>query len=77
MGYKSINGLMRHLRDDNHIRISGATQKRWLLNTGYFHGCKGYRFFKHSSEKLPFTSYDEVYATIQYDTQLKTLFMVK
>ena len=77
MGYKTINGLMRHLRDDNNIKISGTTQKRWLLNTGYFHGYKGYRFFKHASKKLPFTSYDEIYATIQYDTQLKTLFYDK
>ena len=47
------------------------------MNTGYFHGYKGYRFFKESKNRLPFTSYDEIYATIQYDSQLKSLFYDK
>lgn len=72
MSYKTIDGLMRHLRS-NGISISGSVQKRQLRNTGYFHGYKGYRFFGTSSNRLPFTSYDEVYATIQYDSNLKSL----
>ena len=44
MGYKTTDGLMRHLRD-NGIAISGSAQKRQLINTGYYHGYKGYRFF--------------------------------
>ena len=67
MGYKNIDGLMRHLRSNN-IAIAGSKEKRQLLNTGYFHGYKGYRFFGTSGNKLPFTSYEEVYATIQYDS---------
>lgn len=76
MGFKSIDGLMRHLRNQG-ISIRGSTQKRQLMNTGYFHGYKGYRFFKTSSNRLPFTSYEEVYATVQYDTRLKALFYDK
>lgn len=76
MSFKTTDGLMRHLRN-NGIAISGSTQKRQLMNTGYFHGYKGYRFFKSSSNRLPFTSYDEVYATIQYDSSLKALFYEK
>lgn len=76
MGYKTTDGLMRHLRS-NGIAISGSTEKRQLMNTGYFHGYKGYRFFKTSSMRLPFTSYEEVYATIQYDSKLKSLFYGK
>lgn len=72
MGYKSTDALMRHLRESG-IQISGSKEKRQLINTGYFHGYKGYRFFNHSGIRLPFTSYQEVYATIQYDSQLKTL----
>ncbi len=72
MGYKTTNGLMRHLRD-NGIAISGGTQKRLLINTGYFHGYKGYRFFKNTNHRLPFSTYDEIYATIQYDSALKAL----
>jgi abortive infection bacteriophage resistance protein len=76
MSYKTTDGLMRHLRN-NGIAISGRTQKRQLMNTGYFHGYKGYRFFKSATNRLPFVSYDEVYATIQYDTSLKALFYDK
>lgn len=72
MSYKTIDGLMRHLRD-NGIAISGSSQKRQLRNTGYFHGYKGYRFFKNAQNSLPFVSYNEVYATIQYDSALKAL----
>lgn len=70
--YKSTDALMRHLRD-NGIAISGSFQKQQLINTGYFHGYKGYRFFMSSSNHLPFTSYAEINATIQYDTKLKSL----
>ena len=76
MSYKTTDGLMRHLRN-NGIAISGSTQKRQLMNTGYFHGYKGYRFFKNAHNSLPFVSYDEVYATIQYDSALKALFYGK
>ncbi len=44
MGYKTINGLMKHLRV-NGIAIANSTQKRQLINTGYFHGYKGYLVF--------------------------------
>ena len=70
--YKSTDALMRHLRN-NGIAISGSSQKQQLINTGYFHGYKGYRFFVTSSKQLPFTSYNEINATIQYDTKLKSL----
>ena len=70
--YKSTDALMRHLRN-NGISISGSSQKQQLINTGYFHGYKGYRFFVSSHRKLPFHSYNEINATIQYDTRLKTL----
>lgn len=76
MGYKSTDGLMRHLRNQG-IKISGTKQKRQLRNTGYFHGYKGYRFFKNSQTRLKFTDYQEVYATIQYDSKLKGLFYSK
>lgn len=76
MGYKSIDGLMRHLRSSG-IAVEGSGQKRQLMNTGYFHGYKGYRFFKTFGNRLPFTTYEEVYAAIQFDSQLKALFYEK
>lgn len=72
MSYKTTDGLMRHLRK-NGIAISGTPEKQKLVNTGYFHRYKGYRFFKDAHNKLPFSSYKEVYATIQYDSALKSL----
>lgn len=72
MGYKTTDALMCHLRKSG-IAIEGGKQKRELINTGYFHGYKGYRFFENSQRRLPFVSYDEVYATIQYDSGLKAL----
>ena len=53
--YKSTDALMRHLRKNN-ISISGSLQKQQLINTGYFHGYKGYRFFGKSHNRLPFVS---------------------
>lgn len=70
--YKSTDALMRHLRN-NGIAISGSFQKQQLINTGYFHGYKGYRFFASSRRTIPFNSYKEINATIQYDTKLKSL----
>jgi len=72
MSYKKTNALMRHLRYSG-ISIQGPKQKRQLINTGYFHGYKGYRFFGNAHRRLPFTSYNEVYSTIQYDSNLKAL----
>ena len=76
LGYKTIDGLMRHLRN-NGIKIGGSTQKRQLINTGYFHGYKGYRFFKNSNKPIPFSTYGDIHATIKYDSDLKALFYGK
>lgn len=76
MSYKTTDGLMQHLCD-NGIAISGDVQKQQLINTGYYHGYKGYRFFKFAENRLPFSSYQELYATIQYDSALKSLFYGK
>jgi|UniRef100_UPI004027A1DC hypothetical protein len=53
--YKSPDALMRHLRD-NGISISGSSQKQQLINTGYFHGYKGYRFLY-----LPLTDFHSLH----------------
>ncbi|MFF3025663.1 Abi family protein [Gottfriedia sp. NPDC057948] len=70
---KTTNGLMRHLRDTHNISISGSKNKKDLLNMGYYHGYKGYRFIGQSQNKIPFTNFDEVVAVHQFDTNLKTL----
>ena len=65
MSYKSINGLMKHLRD-NGIEINGSKQKKQLRNYGYYHVYKGYRFFQQSNKKIPFSKFDEIDATIRF-----------
>ena len=76
LSFKITDALMKHLRS-NGISISGSKQKKQLINTGYFHGYKGYRFFKKSNNRIPFTNYDEIYATIKYDSDIKSLFYEK
>ena len=59
---KSIDGLMRYLRDKKGIEISGSAQKRKLRNIGYYHGYKGYRFVGTSTNTVPYTNFDQVQA---------------
>lgn len=71
---KSINGLMRHLRDDCNINIQGSKHKKQLTHYGYYHGYKGYRFFKTRNNILPYTQFDQLVAVIEYDNILKSIF---
>ena len=70
---KTLNSLMKHLRDSG-IDINGSGQKRRLKNIGYYHGYKGYRFAGTASNKLPLADFSQVVALYDFDTQLKTLF---
>ena len=68
---QTINGLMRHLRDDCGIQINGSYQKQQLISYGYYHGYKGYRFIKTNHNRIPYTDFSEVVAVIEYDNNLK------
>lgn len=70
---KTLNSLMKHLRDSG-IDINGSSQKRRLKNIGYYHGYKGYRFAGTAPNKLPLTNFSQVAALYDFDTQLKALF---
>lgn len=70
---KTTDGLMRHLRSKG-IQIGGSIQKRKLMNMGYYHGYKGCRYIKTASNRIPFSSFDEVIAIYGFDSQLKSLF---
>ncbi|KRG14754.1 hypothetical protein ACA30_09895 [Virgibacillus soli] len=70
---KTTNGLMRHLRDKHGIEISGSKQKRDLLNIGYYHGYKGYRFIGRASHQIAYTNFNEVVGVYEFDTNLKTI----
>lgn len=70
---KTLNSLMKHLRDGG-IDISGSGQERRLKNIGYYHGYKGYRFAGKAANRLPLTDFCQVSALYDFDTQLKALF---
>ena len=70
---KSVDGLMRYLRDKKGISISGSTQKRKLRNVGYYHGYKGFRFIGKSTNAIPYTDFKELMAIYEFDMQLKSL----
>ena len=71
---KSTDGLMRYLRNKKGIAISGSSQKRKLMNIGYYHGYKGYRYINAPSNKVPYTKFEELVSIYDFDTQLKSLF---
>ena len=71
---QTINGLMRHLRNDCNVNINGSYQKQQLVSYGYYHGYKGYRFFARSNNPIPYTDFSEVVAVIEYDNNLKAAF---
>lgn len=71
---KSIDSLMKYLRDTHGIHISGSTHKRKLRNIGYYHGYKGYRFIKRPNQKIPYTDFNQVLSVNAFDMELKALF---
>lgn len=71
---KTINGLMKYLRDTKGLYISGSSQKRKLMNIGYYHGYKGYRYIDKPTNRAPYTHFDELMAVYDFDMQLKGLF---
>lgn len=71
---KQINSLIQYLRREKGIIIKGANQKRKLRNIGYYHGYKGYRFYRTQDRQIPYRSFNELTTVYDYDMQLKTLF---
>lgn len=70
---KSINGLMKYLREKHNLNINGSIDKQNLKSVGYFHGYKGYRYIKHPSNQLSFNSFNQVMAIINFDNKVKAL----
>lgn len=70
---KSIDGLMRHIRDEHSIHIGGSKNKRSLTNMGYFHGYKAYRFKGNNRTLLPINDFSQIEAIHKLDNDLKNL----
>ena len=72
----TINQLMKYLRSKHNIAVK-SNQAQDLRNMGYYHGFKGYRFIRVPSQRISFTSLDEIIALNKFDMQLKALFYPK
>lgn len=70
---KTADELMKHLQDECHIAISGCIEKKQLIQYGYYHGYKGYRFFKKSNNLIPYTKFSQIIAVNEYDNELKEM----
>lgn len=72
MSPKSVNALMKHIREQG-VSIAGSNQKRKLRNIGYYHGYKGLRFAGEATSRLPIDDFTQVATLYAMDTQIKTL----
>lgn len=70
---KSINALMKYLRSNKNMDISGSVQKKKLRYMGYYHGYKGYRYYNSSNSLLAFTTFNELQAVYDFDMKVKSI----
>lgn len=70
---KTINGLMKYLRNNHNIKINGSTDKHKLKCIGYYHGYKGYRYIKKPNNTINFSSFDEIMSIIDFDNKVKSI----
>ena len=71
---KTLDELMAYLRDSKGILIEGMEQRQKLMNIGYYHGYKGYRYINKASNTIQYNNFDELIAIYDFDTRLKALF---
>lgn len=70
---KTANSLMRYLRNEKQLQINGSEQKQHLMNIGYYHGYKGYRYAHQARKRLPYRDFSELMALYEFDASLKML----
>lgn len=70
---KSINSLMKYLRNNKNMDISGGIQKKKLRYMGYYHGYKGYRYFNSPNSLLAYTTFNELQAVYDFDMKVKSI----
>lgn len=70
---KSINALMKYLRDEKGMKINGSSQKRKLKNIGYYHGYKGFRYIRKPSNQINCSNFEELLAIQEFDSQIKAI----
>ena len=73
MKVKTTNSLMKYLRDYHNIDIGNSKDKRNLINIGYYHGYKGYRYIKQPENRIKISDFDEIVSIVDFDSKLKSL----
>ena len=73
MQIKTTNALMKYLRDNHNISIGGSKDKRNLINIGYYHGYKGYRYINNPHNRINITDFSEIVSIVNFDSKLKKL----
>lgn len=71
---KSTNALMAHMRKDHNIDINGSTEKKKLVEMGYYHGYKAYRFKRNKENVLNYTEFNQVVSVYDFDNEMKRIF---
>lgn len=71
---KTTDGLMRHIRNKHGVKISGSRHKTDLINMGYYHSYKAYRFTSPGYNELMIDDFDEIKRIYSLDNFLKSLF---
>lgn len=73
MRVKTTNALMKYLRDTHNISISDSKDKRDLINIGYYHGYKGYRYINNPQNRIAIKDFKEIVSIVNFDSKLKSL----
>ena len=73
MRVKTTNALMKYLRDNHNISIGASKDKRNLINIGYYHGYKGYRYISNPKNTINITDFKEIVSIVNFDSKLKSL----
>lgn len=70
---KTTNALMKYLRNKHGLIIGGTKDKRNLINIGYYHGYKGYRYINNPLNRISINSFSEIVSIVNFDSKLKSL----
>ena len=73
MKIKTTNALMKYLRDTHNISICDSKDKRNLINIGYYHGYKGYRYINNPQNRIKISNFNEIVSIVDFGTSTFSL----
>ena len=67
--------LINYLKNSKGLYFSsGSYQRNRFASIGYYHGYKGYRYIRKTTNQVPFSRFDELLAIYDFDSHIKSLF---